>query len=96
MMWFMEKQDKKGRMTIDELARKVQENFLEMMGELRVLRHDMGGMRGEINGLKSQVNVIEHKVDGVQAQVAGVDRRIDDIALNKVGYKELEARLAKL
>ncbi len=41
-------------------------------------------------------NDVRHDIKGLQSQVAGIDRRIDDIALNKVGYKELDLILAPI
>lgn len=77
-------QNKKKKITIDGLARMVQNGFSEAKKDLEDfkedIKKDMGGLKGDIQKLKIGQNQILQKLEGVDKErIDGIDERVKNV-----------------
>lgn len=94
-----ETNETKKEMTMDDLARIVQEGFLNMDNKFS---NRFDGVEKRLDKVESRLDRVEEKLDKVEVRLDGVENRLDNIEANlkkkvdKIEYNTLEYRVEKM
>jgi hypothetical protein len=92
--------NKKKEMTLDELARIVQEGFLDIKSDVKILKTDAHGLKIDVEVLKTDVGILKTDVADIKSTVdnieANLNKKVDKIDHNTLTYRveKLEKKFA--